>query len=230
MSQPSIGPLAQTVAVLRKDLLIEWRGRARSLALGTYAFTLILLFAFAVGPDTKVLQAHAGGYLWLAVLSASSMILAQSFRTETEAGALEGLLLLPVDHRALFYGKALANTLVLIGLGLVATPLAMVLFDLGIAMNPAWLLLVLALGSAGLAAPGTLYAAMTARLAAQQLMLPLLLFPLVVPALLASVKATGLVLQGDPMGQLSSWLAVLLAFNVIYWSMSGVLFGKVVEE
>ena len=92
------------------------------------------------------------------------------------------------------------------------------------------LLLVIVLGAAGLSAPGTLYAAMTAQLKAKQTLLPLLLFPLIVPALLASVKATSLVILGDPMGQARPWIILLIAFDLIYWSLCGLLYGRVVED
>ena len=81
--------MRQVLAVLRKDLLIEWRGRARSIAMGAYAFMLVLLFSFAVGPDTATLQQHAAGYVVLALLTASTLTLGQSFQVETESGALE---------------------------------------------------------------------------------------------------------------------------------------------
>lgn len=92
------------------------------------------------------------------------------------------------------------------------------------------LLLVVALGAAGIVAPGTLYAALTARLSSQQVVLPVLLFPLVIPPILAAVKATDLVLEGDAMGELPAWLGLLLVFDAIYWALSGPLFGKVMEE
>jgi heme exporter protein B len=89
---------------------------------------------------------------------------------------------------------------------------------------------VIVLGTAGLSAPGTLYGAMTAQLKAKQTLLPLLLFPLIVPALLASVKATSLVIQGDPMNQSRSWIILLAAFDLIYWSLCGLLYGRVIED
>jgi heme exporter protein B len=92
------------------------------------------------------------------------------------------------------------------------------------------LLGIIVLGAAGLSAPGTLYAGMTAQVKAKQMLLPLLLFPLIVPALLASVKATSLVILKDPMGQLTSWIALLGAFDLIYWSLCGLLYGRVIEE
>ena len=88
----------------------------------------------------------------------------------------------------------------------------------------------IALGTAGLSAPGTLYAAMTAQVRSKQTLLPLLLFPLIVPALLASVKATSLIILGDPMNQVRSWIVLLASFDAIYWSLCGLLFGNVVEE
>jgi heme exporter protein B len=108
-------------------------------------------------------------------------------------------------------------------------PVMVVLYDAG-TTQLLKLLLVIVLGAAGLAAPGTLYAAMTSQVRAKQTLLPLLLFPLIVPALLASVKATSLVILGDPMQQLKSWIGLLAAFDLIYWSLCGLLYGRVVEE
>jgi heme exporter protein B len=218
------------LALLHKDLLVGWRGRVRMVGLATYALTLLLLFSFAVGPDTMALRDHASAYLWLAIMSSSTLLLAQSFQQEVEAGAIEGLILLPVPPAALYYAKALANLLLLLFLGLVMLPVSAVLFDLSWSGSLLQLLLVIALGSAGIVAPGTLYAAMTARLSSQQVVLPLLLFPLVVPPILAAVKATDLILEGDAMNQLPAWLGLLVAFDAIYWSLSGVLFGKVLDE
>jgi len=220
--------MRQVLVVLRKDLLIEWRGRARGIAMGAYAFMLVLLFSFAVGPDTSALQQHAGGYVMLALLTASTLTLSQSFQVETESGALEGLVLLPVHPSSLYYGKAIANFLVLCGISAVALPSACWLFDIGLP-DPA-ILPILLLASAGIAAPGTLYAGLTARLQAQQILMPLLLFPLLVPCLLAASKASSLVIGGDPMGQVTSWIALLGAFNLLYWALCGVLFTKVVDE
>ena len=104
-----------------------------------------------------------------------------------------------------------------------------VLYDAGtLRLLP--LLGIIVLGSAGLSAPGTLYSAMTSQARARQTLLPLLLFPLVVPVLLASVKATSLLILGDPMGQIRSWAILLIAFDLIYWSLCGLLFDRVVED
>jgi heme exporter protein B len=222
-------PWRQVRAILAKDLRIEWRMTTRIFTLFCFGFTLLLLFSFAVGSDTEVLRKHAGAYLWMAVLLASTLQLERSFLTETESGALEAILLVPTSPTALFYGKAIANWLQLLLLAVACLPLVLVLYGADLRGPVAWLPVVAFLGTAGLAAPGTLYAGMTARIRGGQVLLPLLYFPLVVPALLAAVKATGLVLLGDPMGQTSSWVALLALFSLVFWGLCGALFTKVVE-
>jgi len=224
-----VSVLVQIAWILQKDLLIEWRARSRMFALVSFALTTLLLFSFAVGPDTKALREHAGGYLWLALLFSSTSLLDRSLRVEEESGAMDSLLLAPTSPTAIFYGKALSNTLQLVVLGVIALPVTLALCDATLTGSPLVLLAALVLGAMGLAAPGTLYAALTARISGQQLLLPLLLFPLIVPALLAAVKATTLVLTGDPMEQSGSWLVLLACFDALYWSICGVLFGRIVE-
>jgi heme exporter protein B len=146
-----------------------------------------------------------------------------------ENRALEGLLLLPTSPRAVYYGKAIANAVQLVLVGIVLVPVMTVLYDAG-TDRLGTLLLIIILGAAGLAAPGTLYAAMTSQIRARQMLLPLLLFPLIVPVLLAAVKATSLVILGDPMEQSGAWLLLLVAFDGIYWSLCGLLFEKVIED
>lgn len=216
-------------AAIRKEVLLQWRTKSEMVAVFVFGAAALLLFSFAVGPVAEALRQFSAGFLWLALLLSSTLTLSESFHTEMEHRALEGLLLLPASPRDFYYGKALANWLRLFVLGVALVPVMIVLYDAG-TLRIAQLLLVIALGAAGLSAPGTLYAAMTAQLRAKQTLLPLLLFPLIVPALLASVKATSLLLLGDPMGQAGSWLLLLLAFDAIYWALCGLLFGRVVEE
>lgn len=216
-------------AAVRKEVLLQWRTKSEMVAVFVFGAAALLLFSFAVGPVADALRQFSAGFLWLALLLSSTLTLSESFHTEMEHRALEGLLLLPANPRDFYYGKALANWLRLFLLGVALVPVMVILYDAG-TLRIAELLLVIALGSAGLSAPGTLYAAMTAQLRANQTLLPLLLFPLIVPALLASVKATSLLLLGDPMGQARSWSLLLVAFDAIYWSLCGLLFGRVVEE
>lgn len=216
-------------AALRKEMLLQWRTRSQLMAVFIFGATALLLFSFAIGPNAEALRTFSAGFLWLGLLLSSTLTLAESFHAEMENRALEGLLLLPSDPRALYYGKAIANWLQLTLLGLALVPVMVVLYDAG-TKEFLRLVLVIVLGAAGLSAPGTLYAAMTSQIRAKQTLLPLLLFPLIVPALLASVKATSLAILGDPMGQSGSWITLLLAFDLIYWSLCGLVYGRVIEE
>lgn len=216
-------------AVVSKELLIEWRERSRVSSLLFYSFALLLMVAFAM-PDVRMLGDIAGGALWLGLLLASTRSLDQSFRVELENDSLEGMVLWPVDPMAIFYGKALANAIVLILVAAVITPL------LGVLYHPAWhgqpwaLVAVIVLGCAGIAGPGTLVASLTAQARGSSALLPVLLFPLVVPVVMASARTTILLFQGDPMGQVDNWLVLLLIFNIVHWSLDGLLFARVVEE
>ncbi|MCU1230464.1 MAG: transporter involved in cytochrome c biosis, CcmB subunit [Acidobacteria bacterium] len=218
------------IAALRKELLLQWRTRAQAIAVFVFGATSLLLFSFAIGPNASALRQHAAGFLWLALLLSSTLTLAESFHAEMEHRALEGLLLLPTSPRAIYYGKAIANWLQLALLGIALVPITVVLYD---AATPRLgsLILIILLGTAGISAPGTLYSAMTSQTTrGKQMLLPLLLFPLIVPVLLAAARATSLLILGDPMEQTASWLRLLAAFDAIYWSLCGLLFDRVVEE
>jgi len=221
--------VSDLVVALRKDLLLQWRGRAQVIAIFAFGAAALLLFSFAIGPDSLALRQHAAGFLWLGLLLASTLSLAESFEREMEEQALEGLLLLPASARAMYYAKTIANWGQLALLGSALVPIMVVLYDAG-TIRLFSLFGVILLGTAGLSAPGTLYAAMTAQIRGRQTLLPLLLFPLVVPVLLAAVKATSLLILGDPMGQVRPWATLLAAFAVIHWSLGGLLFDRVVED
>ena len=171
----------------------------------------------------------ASAYFVLAELLASTLLFGQMFRVETEDEALEMLMMLPISPRALFYGKALAATVLLGSLAVVLAPVGLVLFGVGLVESVGSLVLVVALFVLGLAAPGTLYSALTARAPAQEIVLPLLYFPLLLPALLAGSRALTLVLTGDVMTQVPSWCYLLACFDLLYWVVCGLLFGRVVE-
>ncbi len=229
--------MSELLHLFRKDLLIEWRSRSHGFALACFALTLLLLFSFAIGPDTKTMSLHAGAYLWMSLLLSSTLLLARSFQVEVEDGAIETLILAPASATRMFYAKALANAVQLAILAAVAVPAVYALYgvqlhgEVGGGHRLGQLVSVVALGAAGLAAPGTLYAALTARLHARQLLLPLLLFPLVVPCLLAAVKATTLIVRPSlSEAEFTSWLALLACFDVLYWSVCGILFGRVIEQ
>ncbi len=225
------GILAQVLALAAKDLRLEWRNRSRIVAVVLFGVLVLLLFSLAVGPDSRALVEASGGFLVIALLLSTTLGLQESFRLEHADGALEGLRLLPASGAAIFYAKAISVALTLLLLGPVLAPVAMILYIGEVALGGlAQLIGLWLLAALGLAAPGVLYAGMTSRLRSQDVLLPLLLYPLEVPVLLSLVKAFGLVLRGDPMEQMGSWVTILLVFVGVYWLLCGILFEYVLEE
>lgn len=222
--------IRQSIAVARKDLLIEWRSPSRVSGILFFALALLLMVAFTTDASAATLRKQAGGALWLGMLLASTRSLDLSYAIETEEDALEGLVLWPVDPRAMFFGKAIANTTILFLVASALTPLAIAIFDAPIYGSVTHYVAFLALGSAALAAPGTLYALLTARARSASVLLPVLLFPLVVPALIAASRGTSLAMEGDLMNQAPSWLKLLFLFNAVHWSLDALLYGRIVED
>lgn len=203
----------QVLILFRKDLLVEYREPVHFLSILLFGLLLILLFSFALSADPELMKKMAPGLFWLAILFSSLLELDHSFRKETEGGQWEGLLLLGVDARALYLGKWLANLTFIVVLQVVLLPLMAILFDLSLSFE---LLEVLLLGSLGITSLGTFYAGMTARFKEGQVLLPLLLFPMLVPVLLGAVKVTELMLVHDLFGQGIAWLKLLIVFDIVF--------------
>ena len=216
-------------ALIRKDFRLVWRRKGQAFSLFAFGATVLLLFSFTARPATELLSLHGGGYLWVALLLATALLVNDSFVPDQEEGALTGLLLLPVPAHRLFFAKALANWLVLLLVGFFLLPILFALYDLPL-KDTGGLMAALVLGTAGLVGPGTLYGAMAGIHRSGGIVTPLLLFPLVVPVIIASSQLTSLSLLGDPMGQAKGWGSLLLAFDAIFWSLSGVLFAQVVDD
>ena len=208
--------------VLWKDLLTERRSKESLNAVLFFALVLVFLFQFALGPDRERLRAALPGLLWLGFILAGLLGLGKSFMTERDNDCWEGLRLTPGDKSAIYLGKLLGNGVLMAAVEVVLLILFGVFY--GVDLWPAWgpLAVVLLLGTAGLAAMGTLFAAMTAQLRARELLFPLLLLPAQVPVLLATVSATDAALLGQPLGEVSHWLKLLMAADVVY-VMIGIL-------
>lgn len=217
-------------AVARKDALAELRGRHALVAALFFAAVTLLLFGFALGPDSARLADAAPGLLWLAVVFAGVLAVARLHLLEADDGALEQLALYPVERRAIYAGKALGGFAVMFGLGLLITGAVGVLFGVpvGAALIP--LLAVVLLGAAGVSAVGTFYAALTVRMRAREALLPLLMLPALAPLLLAAVKATVAAIGGDPLGELGAWLGLLAAFDVVMVAVAAAAYGLALEE
>ena len=219
--------LRQSLAIAGKDLRVEARGRQ---ALGTllpFAATLLVAFGFAFGPGQAVLRRTAPGLLWVAVLFASVMAARRAYQAEAEDGALEGLLLAPVDRAAVYVGKLAAIVVELLALVTVVCLLVVVLFDLTFA-SPLVLLAAFGLGVVGLAAVGGLFGVVAEAARTREAVFPLLVLPLVTPVLIAGVRATDLAATGA--SEAVSWLGLLLAFDVAFVSLGLLVFGPLLED
>jgi heme exporter protein B len=216
--------------IARKDALSELRGRYLAGSTLFFAALVLLLFGFALGPDSRRLAEAAPGLLWLAIVFGSLLTVARLHQLEAEDGALDELARYPVERHAIFLGKALAAMAALVVLGGVLLPVVAILY--GIDLAGAWLALLAALllGAAGLAAVGTFYAGVTVRMQAREVLQPLLMLPVVAPLLLAAVKATTAALAGDPFGELSAWLQLLAVFDVVMIVAGAVTYGHLLEE
>ncbi len=221
---------AIALAIARKDALAELRGRHATVSTLFFSAVVLLLFGFALGPDSARLAAAAPGLLWLAVVFAGMLAVSRLHLLETDDDALEQLALYPIGRRALFLGKALAGLAVMLVLGLLVLGAVGILFAVDVA--GAWLPLVVTvlLGAIGIAAVGTFYAGVTVRLRAREVMLPLLMLPVLAPLLLGAVKATAAALAGDPFGELGAWLQLLVAFDVIMVVAGAATYGYLLED
>lgn len=221
---------ARVAAVVRKDLTAERRAKANFNAVVSLGGLTLLLFGFALGPDTDALRAAAAGVLWLTVLFAGVLSFNRSYQLELESGALETLLLYPGERQSLFLGKLLANLAFVLLVELILVPMAAVLYGLPLLQPLPGLLGVLLLGTIGFVTLGTFYAAMASRTRAREVLLPLLLFPMLVPLLVAAVEATRALLAGDPMGDSGSWIQLLVLFDGIFFIAALLTFEHVVED
>ena len=206
--------LRHTLAHLLKDLRLEWRSRDAVTSMLFFSLLVVVVFSFAFDPTAAVSRQIAGGILWMVLLFAATTALNQSWLREQRNGVLDAHRLAPSSAAALFLGKAFANFLFVTAVELVLAPLFVIFYNLH-ALGQGWLLLlVLPLGTWALVANGTFFAALGLRTRNRELMLPLVLFPISIPALLAMVQATTNILTGEFEPNL--WIKLLLGYDIVF--------------
>jgi heme exporter protein B len=219
----------QAWAIAGKDLRIEVRGRYALGAVLPFAATLLIAFGLSLGPGRTLLQQTAPGLLWLAVLFASVLAFRRSYESEGEDGALEGLLLAPIDKAAVFLGKAAAVLAQLLVLEAAVVLLVAGLFGLSLGRDPATLAAAFLLGTVGLSAVGSLFGVLAESPRAREAVFPLLVLPLATPVLVAGVRATALATAGRG-GEAASWLGLLAAFDVVFVAAGTLVFAYLLED
>jgi heme exporter protein B len=226
--QRAQGYLRAVGAVLWKDLAAELRSRELLSAMLVFALLVILIFNFALELDLATRQTVTSGVLWVTFAFAGTLGLNRSMAVERDRGCLDGLLLAPVDRSALYFGKALGNLAFMLIVEGIVLPAYSILYNVNL-FRPGLLGVVL-LGSIGYAAVGTLLSSMAVQARTRDVLLPILLFPVVLPVLIPAVKATNAVLLGLEAAELWPWLNLLIAYDVIFTAVAFMLFDFVVEE
>jgi heme exporter protein B len=215
----------QLFTLLWKDLRTELRSRQIWLAMGLFAVLVLVVFNFAFDLRASDKTAIAPGALWIAFVFSSVLGLGRTLISEQEQGSLDRLLLCPVDRRAIFLAKLVGNLIFVGVVEVVALPVFAVIYDLPILQVP--LIPIVALGTLGVATVCTLFAAVAANTRAREMLLPILVFPMVIPIVISAVQATqGLFIPGDT----TPWLGMIAAFDVIFVGVAYVTFPFAIEE
>jgi heme exporter protein B len=216
-------------AIATKDLTTELRAKAGFNGVVALGITILVLLGLALGPDAQALRNAAVGAVWLATLFSGVLAFNRSFQVELETGALEPLLLYPGPRWTIFAGKLLGNLLFVTLMVAIVVSAGVVLFGVRIPTGWPALLGVLALGIVGLVLLGTFYASMASRSRAREVLLPLLLFPMLVPVLLAATTASKALLGADLMHEASAWIRLLAAYDVVFFIATFIAFEHVIE-
>jgi heme exporter protein B len=217
-------------AITWKDISAELRSRELLTAMLVFSLLVILIFNFALDldPATRKQSTITAGVLWVIFTFAGTLGLNRSMATEKDRGCMDGLLLAPVDRSAIYFGKALSNLVFMLLVEVIVLPVYSLLYKINL-FNPG-LLLVILLGSIGYVAVGTLLSAMAVQARTRDVLLPILLFPVVLPVVLAAVKASTGFLDNLPMSEISPWLNLLIVYDIIFTSVAFMVFDFVVEE
>jgi heme exporter protein B len=223
-----IGFLRKVLAIVHKDIIAELRTKEMFSSMFVFALLVIVIFNFAFELRVANVKQVAPGVLWVTFTFAGMLGLNRSFILEKDKGCLEGLLLAPVDRSAIYFGKMLGNLIFMLVVEAIVLPIFWVLFNPPL-FSPA-LILILVLGTLGFAGVGTLFSAIAVHTRAREVMLPILLFPIVVPLMIAAVKITGGLLDGQPLSEMRNWLNLLVGFDIIFLTVSYMTFDYVVEE
>ncbi len=225
-AQPSL--LKATLAIVQKDLLAEFRSFELISAMLVFSLLVIIIFNFALELDIKTRQSVTAGVLWTTFAFAGTLGLNRSMSVEKDRGCMDGLLLAPVDRSSIYFGKAISNLAFMLIVEAVVLPVYSLLYNVNLFRFD--LIGVILLGSIGYTAVGTLLSTMSAQTRTREILLPILLFPVAIPVLLASVKASGGLLVGAEFAEILAPLNILIVYDVIFIAVAFMVFDYVVEE
>ncbi len=211
----------QVLVIMAKDLRAELRTKEAINASLSFALVVLLLFSFAFDPSEETTREISGGLLWIVFAFAGTLILNRSFARELNNDCLDALISAPISGAALFLGKALANYLLVLAVELIALPLFGVFYNVRWTSQFWQLMMVIFLATWGMTVTGTIFSALTVNIRLREVMLPILNFPILIPALLGAMQLTSSLVAGNPITAANdSWLKMLIGFDVMYTAVS----------
>lgn len=222
--------LNQIIAIVRKDFLTEMKTRELFSSMFVFAVLVIIIFIFTVDLSITRSNEVGPGVMWVAIFFSGAIGLNRSFMLEKENGCMQGLLLTPADRTAIYFGKLISNLGFLTLMEAFILPVFMVFFNIDLLPHFFPLLLVIFLGTLGFCAIGTLLASLAANLKTRDIMLPILLYPLMVPIAIASVRMTGKILAGEPLSGMLNWMGLVLCFDIIFIGTAVMTIDHILEE
>lgn len=222
--------LRQMSALVWKDVVVELRTRERVAAMGGFTVLVGILFNYAIDPTVVEPQAIASGLIWMTIVFGGMLGLGRTFYLEEEEAAFQGILLSPIPRDAVFLGKVLSNFIVLAVVTALVFGVFALFFGLRFGRSPMTLAVVVLLGILGFVAVGTLFSAISARTSMGDTLLPILVFPLLIPMVIYGVTATSSLFAGLPVSEVDGNIRMLGAFAVVALAAGAGLFRYVVEE
>ena len=229
MTMPGFG--STVLHIVRKDCTVEFRSREIAYTTVFFAVSCVLIFAFALVREGRAPEGAGEGILWATVTFAGTLALGRTFERERQAETLRALLLAPVPRAAVYVGKLVGIVALLFGMELLLVPLVALLFGTPLFRHPFWLVGTLLGGTVGFAAVGTLFAAMLVRARSRDVLLPVLLYPAVVPVLIAGVRGTSALTDPEfDMLIARFWLALLVAYDLVFVTLALWTFELVMSD
>ncbi len=218
----------KAIAITWKDTLSEMRTKGIVVSVLVFTLLVIVIFNFAFGTNQEIISTVAPGILWVTFAFAGVLSLNRSFIMEKEEGCLEGLMVCPINREVIYVGKMLGSLLFMLVIEAITLPIFTLLFNLPVFSLQ--LIAITVLTTIGFVAIGTLFSALAVNTKAREMVLPILFLPIVVPIIICAVKASELALSGKSWSNLSSWLQIIGAFDVIFIVVSFLIFSFVIEE
>lgn len=216
--------------IVEKDLLLELRTKEVINSMMIFSLLVVIVFSFIFEPGAEYKVDLAAGILWMAIIFSGVLGLNKSMMNEVNGGNLNALLLSPIDRTSIFFGKAMSNFLFILFMELITIPIYSVFYDISFLNNFLMNIITVILGTYGFSVLGTMFSIISVKSRTREVMLPILLLPLIIPVILASIQAMNIFMRGGDISESYNWLQLLIGFDIIFTTVIYVIFEYVIEE